>query len=210
MITVLIADDHPVVREGMRRTLEPEDDIRVVAEARDGRETVTLCREHGPDVAIVDFAMPALDGLGVTRRLRRQCPRTRVLIFTMYDSEEYAMRLLRSGAFGFIAKGTSGNELAPAIRKVHEGGKYISQSVLERIGSHVAALADSGPLSQLSDRELQVLKALAEGKKAREIAEDLNLSLSTVHGYRYRLMKKLGLESNSALVRFALEKGLIK
>lgn len=210
MITVMIADDHPVVLEGIRRALETEPDISVVAVAKDGRQAVELCRGAKPDVAVVDLAMPVMDGLAVTHELARCCPQTRIIILTMYENEEYALRLLRGGASGFITKGTSAKELPQAIRKVHAGETYLSQSILEKIGSRMRVPDEADPIRKLSDRELQVLRALAEGKKAPEIAQALELSVSTVHGYRYRLMRKLGIDNIAALIRLALDKGIVR
>jgi len=209
MIDVLIADDHPIVLEGIRRMLEPEADLRVVAEARDGREAVDLCDEHRPHVAVVDFVMPILDGYDVVTHLAQTCPNTKVIILTMHDSEDHAIRLLRAGAAGFIPKGASADELVDAIRKVHAGGTYINHAILEKIGQHIGRLSEADPVSKLSERELQVLRKIAEGKRTSQIATELSLSLSTVHSYRYRVMKKLSIDTNSGLVRFALEKGLV-
>lgn len=210
MIRVLIADDHPIVLEGIRRLLEMEADIHIVAEARDGVEAVDLCQSLKPDVAIVDFAMPRLDGMETTQRLAGVCPRTRVIILTMHDSEQQAARLLQAGAAGFIPKGASADEVANAIRKVHAGGAYISPKVLEKIGRHIRDVTATNPLLSLSEREVQVLKAIVEGKKTARIAADLHLSTSTVHSYRYRMMKKLDVQGNSGLVRFALANKLVK
>ncbi|MEW6355370.1 MAG: response regulator transcription factor [Planctomycetota bacterium] len=210
MIRVLIADDHPIVLAGMRRMLEPEDDISVVATASDGEEALRLCREVKPDVAVLDLAMPRLDGEEVTRRFATCCPTIRVIILTMHDSENHAIRLLEAGAAGFIPKGASAEELPDAIRKVHAGGRHISPSILEKIGQNIGKSADSDPVSRLSDREKEVIKRMAAGKKTAEIAGELHLSISTVHTYRYRMMSKLNLHSNAALIRFAFENGLVR
>ncbi|NOZ20982.1 MAG: response regulator transcription factor [Planctomycetes bacterium] len=210
MIRVLVADDHPIVLEGMRRMLEPEGDITVVAMARDGEEALRLCRDTKPDVAVLDLAMPRLDGEEVTARLVMDSSETKIIILTMYDSENHAIHVLQAGAAGFIPKGASADELPDAIRKVHAGGTYISPSILEKIGENIGKLDGSDPVSRLSERELQVLKHLAAGMKTSEIAYELHLSISTIHSYRYRMMRKLGLNSNAALIRFAFEKGVVR
>ena len=209
MINVLIADSHPIILEGMRNALEADPEIHVVAEAGDGRETVRLCCEKKPDVAIADVAMPVLDGMDITRELARKCPKTRVLVLSPYASEEHGIRLLRNGAFGFLTKDTSVGELVGAVHKVAGGETYVSQAILERIGMRLRDSHSPGSIEELTDRQFQVLTALAEGKKTAEIAAELNLSPSTVQGYRYKLMKKLNLKTSSALVRYAIEKGLI-
>ncbi|MEW5945420.1 MAG: response regulator transcription factor [bacterium] len=209
MIRVVIADDHTIVRAGLCRLLESERDIEVVGEAGTGRETVSLCERTRPDVVVLDFDMPDMDGLEATRQIVSSRRPAKVLIITMYDSEEYAVRLIQAGALGFIIKGTSPEELPAAIRKVASGKTYITPSVMEGMVFRRFQAEKSNPAALLSDRELQVLVRLARGRLTREVSDDLGLSTSTVETYRRRLLDKLGLRNNSDITRFAIRYGLI-
>jgi len=206
MINVLITDSHPITLEGLRNALETAPNIHVVAQAENGRGAVRLCCKMKPDVAIVDLSMPVLD---LTRELARRCPKTKVVVLSSYESGEHGIRLLRNGAYGFLTKDTPVDEIIDVIQSVAEGHTYVSQSILEKISLRLRTSCHPEGVEDLTDRQFQVLTALAEGKKTAEIAAELNLSPSTVQGYRYKLMKKLDLKTNSALVRYAIGKGLI-
>ena len=210
MIKVLIVDDHPIVLEGMKRMFETEADIQIVGTAQDGSDAMKQCQKAKPNVAIVDLVMPGMDGVEVTRMLGKAFPRTRVLILTMHDNEEYAVRVLRAGAAGFIPKGASAHELVHAVRKVHRGETYVSPAILEKIGAHIGRLRKGDAVTELTPRELEVLRKIADGKTVAQTAKEMHLSISTVHTHRYRMMERLGVKTNAALVRFALENGLVK
>ena len=208
MINVLLADDHHIVRAGLRRLLEDESDIRVIAEASNGHEAVTLSSEMEPDVAVIDYAMPELDGLDATRKMQSSAPNTKIVILTMYDAEEYAVRLLRAGAVGFVRKTDAAQDLPAAIRKVASGGMYISSAILAKVGPRLLRGGETDPLASLSNRELQVLRGFGRGMSSREIAEELKISMSSVQTYRRRVMTKLGLRNNAEMARFALHREL--
>ncbi len=211
MIRVLLADDHSIVRAGLRRLIEASGDMQVVVEAADGRQAIGEALKHRPDVAVVDISMPGLDGLEVIARLADQLPDLPVLVLTMHEEEQYVVRSLSAGARGYLTKRAAPEQLAKAIRKVHEGGRFLSDEVAEALAIRVARGGqDKGPLEALSNREVQVLRALAMGQTNREIAEAYNISIKTVDTYRFRLLKKLNLRNNADLSRFAMQQGLVE
>jgi len=210
MIRVLLADDHSIVRDGLRRIIEEDGKMAVVAEAADGREAVALTRQVQPDVAVIDISMPGLDGLEVTSRLAVHFPDLPVLILTMHEEDPYIIRAIESGAKGYITKRSAPEQLVDAIVKLHRGGRYLTEAATEVLALHVAK-GETGrsPLDALSMRELQVLRRLAKGRTNREIAEAYGISVKTVDTYRGRLLKKLGLRNNAELSRFAILNKLI-
>ncbi len=210
MIQVLVVDDHTLVREGLRRLLESESDIEVAGESGSGREAVRLCRTLKPDLVLLDYNLPDIDGLETTRQIVALKTRARVLILTMYANEEYAIRLIQAGASGFVVKVASPEELLAAVRKVAGQGIYISPAIMEKMVTRIGQPHDEIPESVLSDRELQVLVRLARGATSREVSEQLNLSLSTVETYRSRVLEKLNLRNNSDMTRFAIRRNLIE
>lgn len=211
MIRVLLADDHSVVRDGLRRLVEGAGDMKVVAEAADGREALRKAREDAPDVAVIDISMPGLDGLEVVRLLRSGHPRLPVLVLTMHEEKQYAVRAIAAGAKGYLTKRSAAEQLLQAIRKVHSGGRYLSESASEALAELIAKGGEAGsPLDLLSDREIQVLRALAEGRSNREIADAYNISIKTVDTYRLRLLNKLNLRNNVELTRFAIQNGIVE
>ena len=211
-ISVLLVDDHAVVREGLRRILADYPEIQIVGEAADGHEALRQVRKLSPDIAVVDLSMPGLDGIEVTRLISKETPKTRVIVLTMHANQDYATRLLQAGAVGFIGKGAPGSEIAGAILKVANKGTYLPPDLLETLPHRMAAGSGeyASPVQALSDRELQVLKLLAEGNTGREIGEQLHLSVKTVDTYRARLLAKLRLETTSDLIRFAIRNGVIE
>lgn len=210
MIKVLLADDHIIVRQGLRRLLEDRADMRIVGEAGDGHEALRLIRQLQPDVVVMDLSMPGLDGIETTKQVMSEGLKTHIVILTMHATEEYAARLLQAGARGFVGKEAFGEELTEAIRKVAVGECYIPAALSQSLPKRYArSPGDTSPLQTLSDRELQVLKHLAEGKTSREIAEELHLSVKTVETYRARLSTKLDLKTTAELVRFALRCGVV-
>jgi two-component system, NarL family, invasion response regulator UvrY len=210
MIRVLVVDDHTLVRAGLCKLLEGEGDLEVIAQTGSGREAVQLCQEHKPDVVILDYNLPDQDGLATTEQIMALKLKTHVLVLTMYANEEYAIRVIRAGAAGFIIKGASTDELVAAVRKVASGGVHVSPAVQERMVVRLGHEPSEHPESDLSNRELQVLVRLSRGATTREVAEELCLSLSTVETYRSRILEKLGLRNNSDLTRFAVRRGLIE
>lgn len=211
MIKILIVDDHALVLDSLSRLLDAESDMKVVATAGSGHEAVRLCGELEPDVVLLDYSMPGLDGLETTQQIVAQKKRgSRILVLTMHDNEEYATRLLRAGASGFIVKAAQAGELLAAIRKVANHGTYVTPSIMERMVTRVGQPQKETPEAGLSDRELQVLLRLAEGQTTREVAESLHLSISTIETYRSRVLDKLALRNNSDLTRFAIRRGLIE
>jgi two-component system, NarL family, invasion response regulator UvrY len=210
MIRVLVIDDHTLVRAGLCRLLESEENIEVVAQGGTGQEAIELCKSHRPDLVLLDYGLPDIDGLEVTERLTALALGARVLVLTMHANEEYALRVMRAGAAGFIIKGASTDELLAAVRKVMAGGSYVSPSIQERLVDRLQQADEQRPEASLSNREMQVLLLLARGASTREVAAQLLLSLSTVETYRSRLLEKLNLRNNSDMTRFAIRRGLIE
>lgn len=208
-INILVIDDHTLVRAGLCRLLDNEEDIKVVGQTGTGQQGVELCQELKPDVVLLDYSLPDIDGLETTQKIVSLHMDTRILILTMHASEEYATRLIRAGASGFVVKAASTDELLLGIRKVARKGVYVSPAILEKMVGRLSHQEGESPESVLSNREMQVLVRLARGKTTREVSEELSLSLSTVETYRSRILEKLNLRNNSDLTRFAIRRGLI-
>jgi DNA-binding NarL/FixJ family response regulator len=204
MIRVVLADDHKIVREGLKRILATTSDLEVVAEAADGDELVRLVKAADYDVAVVDMSMPGLAGPALVKRLKDEKPKLRVLVLSMHGEEQYAARVLKAGASGYLNKDSAAEALVGAIRKLAAGGMHI--------GEAAAASLVAGPRSghdALSDREFEVLRLLVEGLGPTEIGERLHLSVKTVSTHKTRILEKLGLGSTAELVRYALEHKLV-
>ena len=209
-IRVLVADDHAIVRTGIRHVLESEPGFTVVGEASNGAEALELARSLNPDVAVLDISMPGVSGLHVTQELRRLSPDTRVLILSMHDNTEYVLESVRAGAHGYILKDTAANELRTAIHAVRGGESYFSPPIARRLTAVVRGTTEEEDLlGQLTARERQVLVGVAQGRTNREIAQELGISHRTVETHRESLMKKLGIRTVAGLTRVALEAGLI-
>jgi two-component system response regulator NreC len=212
-ITLLLADDHPVVRRGLRAMLEAEPDMVVVGEANDGAEAVELVAALQPQIVVMDISMPQMDGLEATRRIRAGGMPTQVLILTVHAQERYLFPVLKAGGAGYVLKSTIDTELVGAIRTVAAGGAFLYPSaaklVLEDYLAHLRSGPDQDAFDQLSEREREVLKLIALGHTAAEVADQLSLSPKSVETYRTRVMQKLDLHSRAALVRYALNRGLI-
>jgi len=206
-IRALLADDHAVVRYGLRGLLELSG-IQVVGEAGDGREALRVAEEQQPDVAILDVAMPGLNGIDATAALRERCPHTRVVILSMYSDAEYVHRAFAAGASGYLLKGSASDEIVAAARAVMLGGRYVSRELTHFDLASVERSDERGPLDSLSVRERQVLQLVVEGHSSVGIAALVNLSPKSVDTYRSRLMKKLGVSDVPALVKFAIQHGL--
>jgi DNA-binding NarL/FixJ family response regulator len=211
LIRVLLADDHSIVRAGLRRLVEDAGDMVVVADAADGREAISKVQESLPDVVVIDLSMPGMDGLEVVRRLLSRDPKLPVLILTMHEEEQYVVRAIEAGAMGYVTKRSAAEQLLKAIRKVHAGGRFLSESASEALATRMAkGAAARSPLDTLSTREIQVLRGLALGKSNREIAETYHISIKTIDTYRARLLKKLNLRNNAELTRFAIQNGIVE
>ena len=212
-IKVLIVDDHTLVRAGIRSLLALVEDIEVVGEASDGKEALVKVRQLMPDVVLMDLAMPVMGGLEATRRLRREFPRIKVLALTQYDDSEYVIPIIEAGACGFITKMSAFSELAAAIEAVYRGESYLSSTaataLVEEYQQKILAEGEQDPYQQLTDREREVLKLVAEGHTSREIAEMLVVSPKTVEWYKSSLMNKLNIHSRTDLIKFAIRKRVI-
>ncbi len=211
-IRVLIADDHAILREGVRALLQMSGDIEVVGEAADGREAIDRCRELQPDVVLMDIAMPGLGGLEAALEIKREGLRTKVLVLSQYEDREYVRRLLKAGVAGYVLKKSAGAELAGAIRAAHRGGLVLDPEVARTAMDEAAAPApaEADPYESLTDREKQVLKLVAEGKSNKEVADELGISVKTAMSHREHVMEKLGVHNRTELVRFAIRKGVIE
>lgn len=211
-IKVFIADDHAMVREGLRLILEAERDIGVIGEAADGRQAVRLIQRLTPDVAIMDIAMPILNGIEATEQILNSKTFTRIIILSMHSSKEHIFRALEAGAKGYLLKESAGKELVKAIRAVYAGNRFlsdrISQTVIEDYIHQRIADSEESPIKRLSPREREVLQLVVEGKSSAEIASDLFLSPKTIETYRSRLMHKLGIKDLPGLVKFAIQHGM--
>jgi DNA-binding NarL/FixJ family response regulator len=206
---ILIVDDHPVVRQGLKQILSSDRDAAVVGEATTGDEALELARKLEWDVAIVDFSMPGRDGFDLLGDLRREFPGRPVLILSMHAESLHASRVLRAGGAGYVSKETAPQELTKAVRKVASGGKYVSASLAEILALELSSGGQRPPHERLSDREYRVMWLLATGKQINEIATDMQLRPTTVSTYRARILKKLGLSSTAELVRYAIQQHLV-
>jgi DNA-binding NarL/FixJ family response regulator len=212
-IRVLIADDHTLFREGLKSLFASESDVEVVGEAADGEEAVQKALETRPEVVVMDLMMPGVNGIEATRRIRAELPQTRVLVLSMYDDEEHVQRLLAGGASGYMLKRATSEELVRALREVVAGGMPLDPSVAAKVVKdyvrRVHGEEEGAPGAELTPRELEVLKLVAEGLTNQAIADQLGLSRKTVDVHRSNLMRKLGLHDVTELVKYALRRGLI-
>jgi len=207
-IKILIVDDHAIMREGIRALLDLQEDIEVVGEACDGNEAIEKARELGPDVAIMDIAMPGMDGLEATRRMRKKNPNLRVLVLTQYDNREYILSVIKAGASGYVPKRALSSELVTAIRAVHNGESFLYPSAASALIEDYLQHVDEEPYDRLTQREREILKLIADGNTSREIADKLFISLKTVQGHRTKIMEKLNLHNRTELIKYAMRKGL--
>lgn len=209
---VLIADDHALVREGIRALLASCEDIEVVGEAADGEEAIAATRKLGPDVILMDVAMPGLGGLEATLEIRKENDRARILVLTQYEDREYVARFLKAGVSGYVLKKAAGVELVAAIRAVQRGGLVLDPAVARDALATPTQSDDPtvDPYETLTDREKQVLKLVAEGNSNKEIAEILGISVKTAMTHREHLMEKLALHNRADLIRFAVRRGVVR
>ncbi len=215
MIRVLIADDHTIVREGLRSLLEQSEAIEVVGEAEDGRDAIAKTEELQPDVVVMDIAMPGLNGLEATREIRKRFPQTRVLTLTMHRDPQYVFRLLQAGASGYLLKDSAKEALLAAIEAVQRGETFLSPEVSRQvIDAYIQRGEDAAtatvPFDTLTTREREVLQLIAEGYTSRQIAGQLAISVKTVNNHRARIMDKLNIRDIAGLTRFAVQNGLIQ
>ena len=206
---VLVADDHAVVREGLKRILNQDQGIQVVAEAEDGSAALDRAREVDFDVVVLDMSMPGRGGLETLQELKRLWPSLGVLVLSMHPEDQYAVRVLREGADGYLSKESAAEELISALRKIHGGGKYVSPSLAERLAHTVERGFAGPPHEQLSTREFQVMVLIAQGRTVSEIGDELHLSVKTISTYRSRILEKMGMRNNAELMHYAIEEGIV-
>jgi len=209
MIKILIADDHPIVRAGLKQMLAEASDIEVTAEAGDGHELLKLIRKGGIDVVLLDIAMPGLTGLDALKQIKVEHPDLPILVLSMHPEDQYGIRVLKAGAAGYLMKSAAPDQLIGAIRKVYRKGRYVSPSLAEKMAFGLQTGASGLPHEALSDREYQVLCMIASGKAVKEIAAELALSEKTVSTYRARILEKMNMKSNSELTHYAIKLNLV-
>ena len=209
MIKILIADDHAIVREGLKQILSETPDLVVVAEASSGQEVLEKISKNDLDLVILDIAMPGRGGLDILKEIKTQKPRLPVLMLSMYPEEQYAIRVLKSGASGYLTKESAPSELVMAIRQISQGKKYISPSLAEKLAIDLELSPDKLPHEILSDREYQVMCMIASGKTLKEIADGLSLSIKTISTYRSRILEKMNMKTNAELTHYAIKSNLV-
>jgi two-component system invasion response regulator UvrY len=210
MIKILIADDHAIVRRGVKQILADTPDLVVGGEAQNGQEALTAVRAGGWDLVILDLAMPGRGGLDILKELKHERPRLPVLILSIHPEDQYAVRVLKAGASGYLTKESVPDELITAIRKVTAGGKYVSGRVAEKLAFDLKRETEGPPHETLSDREYQVMCLIASGKTVKEIAGEMALSVKTISTYRARVLEKMQMRTNSELIRYGLKNRLVE
>lgn len=208
-IRVLVADDHPIVRQGLRQIIADTADMEVVAEATNAREVLDHVARLDIDVGLLDLIMPGTSGFDLLEAVRRERPRLPILVLSMHPEDQYAMRALRAGAAGYLNKESAPDDLVQAIRKVHAGGRWITPRLAEQLAAHLGAPADRLPHETLSNREHQVLCLLAKAMSVKDIGQQLHLSEKTISTYRARVLDKLGLKTTADLIRYAIQNRLV-
>lgn len=212
-IRVLLAEDHTIVRKGLRSLLDAEGTVTVVGEAENGRQAISQVEQLHPDVVVMDIGMPGLNGLEATRQIKKRFPDVKVLILTVHTGEEYILQILRAGASGYLVKQAAPTDLVQAIQAAHRGGIFLSPSiskkVIEEYVQQAGATAELDSYEKLTDREREVLQLIAEGHSTRQIAEQLHISVKTVETHRAHLTDKLELRTTAELTRYAIRKGVI-
>ena len=208
-INIMLVDDHAVVRDGLAALLSAQADLRVAGSFAGAADALRFAAQSPPDVAVLDIALPGIDGIEVAKRLQDQCPETRVLMLSMHASPEFVYQALRAGALGYVLKDSAGEEVVTAVRAVHAGRRYLSEKISARaLDDYMRERGPDHPLERLSPRERQVLKLIVEGHTSNEVAALLGVSSKSIDTYRSRLMAKLGIEDMPALVKFAIRHGM--
>jgi two-component system invasion response regulator UvrY len=210
VLKILVADDHTIVREGLKQILGEVADMIVAGEASDGSETLRKIREDHYDLVLLDISMPGIGGLDVLKHLRSEKPDLPVLMLSMYPEEQYAVRTLKAGASGYLTKQSASDELIAAIRKVSSGGKYVTSSLAEKLASRLDTYSDKPVHERLSDREYQVVRMIASGKTVTEIADELSMSVKTISTNRTRALTKMGMKTNAEITYYAIKHGLVE
>lgn len=209
MISLVIADDHALLREGIKKIIRGAPGLRVVGEAASLDEALALVGQHRPDLVVLDISLPGWDGLDGLAELRRRFPEQRVLMLSMYAEERYAVAALKAGALGYITKTMAAEELVKAIRKIMEGGTYIGPGLAELLAQQARAPSAGLPHERLTARESEILALIGAGLQVKQVAAELDISISSVNTYRLRIFQKMGLSSNAALIRYAVQHGLV-
>jgi two-component system invasion response regulator UvrY len=209
MIKILIADDHVLIREGLRKILKEAPDISVISEAQNAREVFERLKEDTPDVVVLDISLPGKSGLEILKDLKQEKPDIPVLILSMHPEDRFAVRALKAGAAGYVTKESAAQDLIKAIRKVVQGRKYVSAALAEKLAFDLEASTGKPLHELLSDREYQVMCMIAAGKTVKEISAELYLSISTVNTYRARILEKMNMKTDAELIRYAIENQLI-
>jgi DNA-binding NarL/FixJ family response regulator len=210
VIRVLIADDHALVREGVKRILEQEPGFAVVAEASTGEEAIEAARSSRPHIALLDVSMPGRGGIETAQEIKRRLPETGILMLTAHPEDRYAILCLKEGADGYITKDAAASQLVQAIRRIRAGGKYVTPTLADRLAASLATGLGRAPHELLSEREREVMLLISGGRTATVIAAELHLSVKTVSTYRSRILEKMGLRNNAELMRYAFESGLVR
>lgn len=210
MIKVFIADDHALIREGIKKLLDPEGDVKIVGETSNPFEVIDQIKKSNCDILILDLSMPGKSGLDILKEIKIVLPKVKVLIMTMMPEDQFAKRTLKAGAYGYITKDRAAEELLLAIRKVAAGKKYVTQSLAEKLVDDLDDTSEKPLHEILSDREFQILKMMAKGQSQTNIANELSISVSTVNTYRSRIFEKLNLHSNAELIHYAFQNNLIE
>ncbi len=209
MIRIVVADDHTIVREGLKQVLSAASDLSIVGEAQNGHEVLQRVRELEFDVLLLDMSMPGKSGIELIKQVRAEKPKLRVLVLSMHQEQQYAVRAIKAGASGYLTKESASAQLVSAIRKVAGGGAFITEAVAEQLALGAMPQADGPPHSALSDREFQVFRLLVSGKAVSSIADELNLSVKTVSTHKARIMQKMNMSNPTELIRYALQHRLI-
>jgi two-component system, NarL family, invasion response regulator UvrY len=209
MIKIIIADDHPIVRAGMKQIIAEASDLLVADEAGDGHKLLSKIRKENFDVVVLDITMPQMNGLDVLKQLKIEKPKLPVIVLSIHPEDQYALRVLKAGAAGYVTKASAPDELINAIRKVYRGGKYISPAIAEKLAFQLDSNFEEMPHEALSDREYQVLCMLASGKTVTEMADELALSVKTISTYRARILEKMDMKNNAELIHYAVQNRLV-
>lgn len=209
MIKILLADDHPIIIKGLKQIIEEEDDMKVTGEAKNGNEALDLMRKNDYDIAILDITMPKKTGVEVIEEMKYLKKKIPVLVLSVHPEDQFAMRVLKTGAKGYMTKESAPENIVDAIKKIINGGKYISPTLAEKILSDINSDRDEAPHETLSNREFQIIVMIASGKTLKEIAEELNLNIKTISTYRQRILEKMNMTSNSELTRYVLDNKLM-